>query len=287
MQIVTDSGSDLTSEEVKNYNIHMLPLKIDLDGKSYKAGLDISPDEFFNLMDHANGMPVTSTPSVGEFQELYRELAKTDPEILSIHISSGLSATSNTAVQAAKLVPEANITILDTLTLSAGTGWQVMAAVKMRDAGAKLPEVLAKLSQIQAATRTYFTLPTLKFLIAGGRIGHLKGLLASLLGILPVIWVSNVDGKYYDVAKKRTFIKAIEEIPNLVLKNHSAGSVLQAQVCHASYPEGAKLVKAALDKVFKMEWLPDVHLGTALGAHTGRGLTGVIVAAKDQLPSMP
>lgn len=287
MQIVTDSGSDITIKEAKIFNIHMLPLKIDLDGKSYKAGVDISPDQFFDLMDHANGMPVTSTPSVGEFQELYRELAKTDPEILSIHISSGLSATSNTAVQAAKLVPEANVTIVDTLTLSAGTGWQVMAAAKMRDAGAKLPDVLEKLHQIQAATKTYFSLPTLKFLIAGGRIGHLKGLLASLLGILPVIWISNVDGKYYDVAKKRTFIKAIEEIPNLVLKDHPAGTVLQAQVCHASFPEGARMLKEALDKVFKMEWLPDVHLGTALGAHTGRGLTGVIIAAKHQLPSLP
>jgi len=287
MQIVTDSGSDITIEDAKILNIHMLPLKIDLDGKSYKAGVDISPDEFFDLMDHASGMPVTSTPSIGEFQELYRELAKTDPEILSIHISSGLSATSNTAVQAAKLVPEAKITVLDTLTLSAGTGWQVLAAAKMRDAGAKLPDVLEKLRQIQSVTKTYFSLPTLKYLIAGGRIGHLKGLLASLLGILPVIWVSNVDGKYYDVAKKRTFIKAIEEIPNLVLKDHPAGTVLQAQICHASFPDGARMLKEALDKVFKMEWLPDVHLGTALGAHTGRGLTGVIVAAKDQLPSLP
>ena len=287
MQIVTDSGSDITMEDAKKFNIHMLPLKIDLDGKSYRAGLDINSDEFFDLMDNADGMPVTSTPSVGEFQELYRELAKTDPEILSIHISSGLSATSNTAVQAAQLVPEAKITVLDTLTLSAGTGWQVMAAAKMRDAGAKLPDILVKLRQIQDATKTYFSLPTLKFLIAGGRISHLKGLLASLLGILPVIWVSNVDGKYYDVAKKRTFIKALEEIPNLILKDHPAGSVLQAQVCHASYPEGVRLIKEALEKVFKMEWLPDVHLGTALGAHTGRGLTGVVVARKDQLPSIP
>jgi len=287
MQIVTDSGSDITIKDAKIFNIHMLPLKIDLDGKSYKAGVDISPDEFFDLMDHASGMPVTSTPSIGEFQELYRELAKTDPEILSIHISSGLSATSNTAVQAAKLVPEAKITVLDTLTLSAGTGWQVLAAAKMRDAGAKLPDILEKLRQIQAVTKTYFSLPTLKYLIAGGRIGHLKGLLASLLGILPVIWVSNVDGKYYDVAKKRTFIKALEEIPNLILKDHPAGTVLQAQICHASFPEGARMVKEALEKVFTLELLPDVNLGTALGAHTGRGLTGVIVAAKDQMPSIP
>jgi len=287
MQIVTDSGSDITKEDVKKFNIHMLPLKIDLDGKSYKAGVDISPDEFFDLMDHASGMPVTSTPSVGEFADLYHELAKTDPEILSIHISSGLSATSNTAVQAAKLVPEANVTIVDTLTLSAGTGWQVLAAVKMRDAGAKLPDILEKLRQIQAVTKTYFSLPTLKYLIAGGRIGHLKGLLASLLGILPVIWVSNVDGKYYDVAKKRTFIKALEEIPNLILKDHPAGTVLQAQICHASFPEGARMIKEALSKVFTLELLPDVNLGTALGAHTGRGLTGVIIAAKHQLPSLP
>lgn len=287
MQIVTDSGSDLTREEIEENNIHVLPLKIELDGKSYQSGVDITLDQFYDLMDTAASMPITSTPSVGEFQTLYRELAKTDPEILSIHISSGLSGTSNAAKQAAALVPEAKVTIIDTLTLSSGIAWQVLSAAKMREAGAKLPEILAKLRQIQAATKTYFSLPTLKFLIAGGRIGHLKGLLASLLGILPVIWVSNVDGKYYDVAKKRTFIKAIDEIPKLVLKDHPAGSVLRAQICHASYPEGARLLKAALEKVFKMEWLPEMHLGTALGAHTGRGLTGVILAAKDQLPSIP
>ncbi|MEA4811790.1 MAG: DegV family protein [Anaerolineaceae bacterium] len=287
MQIVTDSGSDISHADCQKYKIYSLPLKIELDGKSYQSGVDITLDEFYDLMEQAKGLPITSTPSVGEFQQLYRDLAKSDPEILSIHISSGLSGTSNAARQAAELVPEAKITIIDTLTLSVGTSWQVFAAAKLRDAGASLQVIIEKLAQIQQAAKTYFSLPELKFLIAGGRIGHLKGLLASLLGIRPVIWVSNIDGKYYDVAKKRTFQKAIEEIPNIILKEHGAGTVLLAQVCHASFPEGAKMLKEAVEKVFKCEWLPDVVLGTALGAHTGRGLTGIIVADPKKLPSIP
>lgn len=286
MKIVTDSGADISFEECKSLGITMLPLKVDVNVVSYHAGVDIDPDEFYNLMDASPTMPITSTPSVGEFAEVYKSLAAEDPEILSIHLSSGLSSTFNVAVQAAELVPEAKITLIDTLTLSAGTGWQLRAASTMMKAGHQLEDIVKTLRKIQDATSTFFTLPDLKYLIAGGRISHLKGLLASLLGIKPVIEVSKVDGKYYDKVKKRSFQQAIDGITELVKKVHPAGTELVAQIVTAANPSGAEQLKASMEKVFKCHWEPNVTLGTALGAHTGRGLVGIICAAKSALPTI-
>lgn len=286
MKIVTDSGADISFEECKALGITMLPLKVDLDGVSYKSGIDIDPEEFYDLMDASSSMPITSTPSVGEFVEVYKRLAAEDPEILSVHLSSGLSATFNTAVQAAAMVPEAKITLIDTLTLSAGTGWQLRAASAMMLAGAKLDEIVSTMRKIQDAAYAFFTLPDLKYLIAGGRISHLKGLLASLLGIKPVIEVSKEDGKYYDKVKKRSFNKAIDGITELIHKMHPEGTELVAQIVSAANPSGAEQLKASMEKVFKIDWRPTTTLGTALGAHTGRGMVGIICAAKSALPKV-
>jgi len=286
MKIVTDSGADISFEECKSLGITMLPLKVDLAGVSYKSGIDIDPEQFYDLMDASPTMPITSTPSVGEFAEVYKRLATEDPEILSVHISSGLSATFNVAVQAAELVPEAKITLVDTLTLSAGTGWQLRAASAMMQAGHKLEEIVATMRKIQDATSTFFTLPDLKYLIAGGRISHLKGLMASLLGIKPVIEVNKEDGKYYDKVKKRSFNKALDGITELVNKKHPAGTELVAQIVTAANPAGAEQLKTSMEKVFKCHWEPTVTLGTALGAHTGRGLVGIICAEKSALPTI-
>jgi DegV family protein with EDD domain len=286
MKIVTDSGADLTKEECEAIGVTMLPLKVEVDGVSYQSGVNITPEKFYNLMDAAQGMPKTSTPSIGEFEEVYKRLATEDPDILSIHLSSGLSATYNAAVTAAKMVDNADIVLIDTKTLSAGTAWQVKAAAEMAKVGLTKQTIVARLQQIQDATYTHFTLPDLKYLIAGGRISHLKGLLASLLGIKPVIEVDKTDGKYYDRGKKRSFNSAIQDIPQQITKVIPAGSAIRAQICSAENPSGAQLVKEAMDKVFKVEWLPTISLGTALGAHTGRGLIGVIAAKLSDLPSL-
>lgn len=286
MKIVTDSGADISFEECKSLGITMIPLKVEVNGISYQSGVNIDPDEFYDLMDASPTMPITSTPSVGEFLEVYTRLAEEDPEILSIHLSSGLSGTYNVAVQAAEMLPEAKITLVDTLTLSAGTGWQLRAASAMMKAGETLENIVKVLQQIHTVSSTFFTLPDLKYLIAGGRIGHLKGLLASILGIKPIIEVSKQDGKYYDKAKKRSFSQAIEGITELVQKVHPSGTELVAQIVSAANPKGAEQLKASMEKFFKVEWHPTVTLGTALGAHTGRGLVGVICAAKSALPTI-
>jgi len=287
MKIITDSGADLSFEDCQQIGVTMVPLKVEVDGVSYQAGVDIESEHFYDLMDASPSMPITSTPSIGDFAEIYKKFAEEGEEILSIHISSGLSATFNVAKQAAEMIKDARIHLIDTLTLSAGQAWQVTAAAKMQQAGKSMDEIISKLGQIQAATTTHFTLPDLKYLIAGGRISHLRGLLASMLGIKPVIEVSKEDGKYYDKIKKRSFQKAITGITELALKEHAEGSKLVAQICTAANPDGAVLLKEAMNKLYSVEWLPDVKLGTALGAHTGRGLVGLICANKEALPEIP
>ncbi|MBT7483861.1 DegV family EDD domain-containing protein, partial [Candidatus Peregrinibacteria bacterium] len=126
MQIVTDSGTDLRlpAGEEADLNIYTVPLTVTLDGVSYREGVDIEHKDFYPLLDASGNLPTTSQPSAGQFAEVYRDLAKSDPEILSIHMTSGLSGTFNAAVEGAKLVPEANVTHIDTKTLTAAAGWQ-------------------------------------------------------------------------------------------------------------------------------------------------------------------
>ena len=286
MKIVTDSGSDLTKEQCQELGVTMLPLKVQLGERTYLSGVDLSAEEFYELLDTTGQMPLTSTPSVGEFVDAYTKLAESDREILSIHISSGLSGTSNAARVAAKQV-DADVTVVDTLTLSSGTGWQVEAAARAIKAGWGKEQILGLLKQIQAATNAYFTLPDLKYLIAGGRISHLKGLLASLLGIKPVIEVNQEDGKYYDISKKRSFLQAVQEIPELILKKHSEGTAFRSQIVTASNPAGGEMLREAVNKVFRCEWLPNCAIGPALGAHTGRGLVGLMHAPLAEYPQLP
>ena len=164
MRIVTDSATDtgLLRDSETDANITIVPLRVNLGETSFKDGIDITPDEFYVELEKSDVLPVTSQPSAGEFAKVYREIAKEDPDILSIHISSGLSGTVNSALAAVKMVPEANITIVDTKTLSAAAGWQVWAAVKGMKLGWSKEKILAKLKEVAVATSTLYTLNDLK-----------------------------------------------------------------------------------------------------------------------------
>lgn len=287
MQIVTDSGFDLSPEQKQGVKLNTLPLKVTLDGVTYRSGVDIQPEEFYKLLEDTDDMPITSTPSPGEFLEIYNQVAKEDSEILSIHISSGLSGTYNSAMTASKQVEGAHVTLVDTRSLSIEMGWQVEAAIRAVKANWSMEKILDLLAKVREQSEVIFTLPDLSYLIHGGRISHLKGLLASLLGIKPLIGVNKADGKYYDRGKSRTFKRAIEAIPAYIAEKFGKGTAVRVQVGHAGNPEGSDLLKENLDKLFNCEWLPDCSISPVLGAHTGRGLVGVAFALADDFPALP
>lgn len=278
MQIVTDSATDTHLLEEKDLGIHIVPLKVTLNEKSYRDGIDISANKFYEVLEASGGLPVTSQPSAGEFAELYRELAKKDPDILSIHISSGLSGTVNSAILGAEMVPEANVTIVDTKTLSGAAGWQVMAAVSAVRAGWPLEKILQKLKEIADATFSFYTLKELKYLIHGGRISHIKGLIASVLQIKPLIGVHKELGNYTQEGQARSFPNALSGIVDIMKKTVSPLEPLRVQIAHTANIEGAQLLKEKVTEAFQCDWLHLGQISFVLGAHTGPSMVGIAFA---------
>ena len=277
MQIVTDSGVDiiLPQETKAELGIHTVPLVVTLDGKSYREGVDIQPDEFYSLLAATDSLPITSQPSAGDFAETYQRLAASDPDILSIHMSSGLSGTFNAAQAGAQLVPEAKVTLVDTKTLSAAAGWQVEAAARAAKAGWPQEKILALMERIGAASESTYTLKELKYLIHGGRISHMKGLIASALNLKPLIGVEKVNGTYVQLGQVRSFRAAVKGLVEHMAKQHAPGSALRVQVLHAQNSQGASMLHDFVDQRFDCTWLPPGSMSLVLSAHTGPSMVGV------------
>jgi DegV family protein with EDD domain len=289
MQIVTDSGTDLflTPDQLEDMRVHVIPLVVTLDGKSYQEKVNIETEEFYQLLSASENLPVTSQPSAGTFAETYRKLALEDPEILSIHISSGLSGTVNAAKAGASQVPEANVTTVDTKTLSAAAGWQVEAALRGVKAGWSKEQILDLISRISDASDSLYTLNELKYLIHGGRISHMKGLIASLLNIKPIIGVEKVHGKYVQKGQARSFKGAVQGLVDVISRQHEPGTAMRVQVLYSFNPEGAAMLHEEIDKRFQCTWLPVGPMSLVLGAHTGPSMVGAAYATLDTFSKMP
>jgi len=281
MQIVTDSAADLSANQIKELHIHTVPLSIELDGKTYRSGIDLQPDEFYSLLSQTESFPTTSQPSPGDFAALYRQLAITDPEILSIHISSGLSGTLNAARAGASMVPEAHVTFFDSMTLSSPLGWMVQAAAYALRSNWAVERILDQLLQMQAKTQGLFTLDSLKYLIHGGRISHLKGLVASMLRIRPVIGPEKVNGVYATFGQELTWKRALNRIPEVVGSMFSEGQRLRVQLLHGQNMEGVEFLRQAISRKFICQFDPVAVVAPVLGAHTGPSLVGLGVGDPD------
>jgi len=288
MQIVTDSGTDisLSPEEQQELNIHIVPLNVSLDNVTYREGVDIQPANFYPLLTETEDMPTTSQPSAGEFADTYRKILEYDQDILSIHISSGLSGTYNSALAGAQMLPEANITVIDAKTLSAAAGWQVEAAAKAIKKGWEVDKVKSLLERISAASDSIYTLNELKYLIHGGRISHMKGLVASILNIKPLIGVEKEGGTYVQLGQVRTIKRAVQGLVNIIGEEHPPGAALRVQVLHAYNFEGAAMLKDLIDKSYECSWLPEGHISLVLGAHTGPSMIGAAYALQEEFADL-
>lgn len=293
MQLVTDRAADLSPEQLSKLTIdlHYLPLTLSLDGKDYISGVDIDPDGFYSLLEKTDGMPKTSLPSPGEVEQIYRDIvAKTgDKDILSVHISQNLSGTFNSVVLAARAVAAEgiNVTTVDSRTLSGALGWQVEAAARGLMAGWDLQKIIDTMAQISKAADSIYTLPQLKYLIHGGRISHMTGLIASTLGIKPIIGVNYDTGKYDQRGRVRTFKKAVAALADTIASKHAPGSKLRIQPVHARNTEAMQEMVDAIKKQFDVVMVPSAPIAPVLGAHTGAGMVGVAFAQESAMPVLP
>jgi DegV family protein with EDD domain len=276
MKIVTDCAADMTLEEREALGIVEAPLYIQFpEGEISSA--DISADDFYDRLEAMRpAVPTTSLPSEGIFTGIFNKLAETSKQIMSIHISSGLSGTFNSAKNGGDQVKNAEITTVDTMTLSGGERFQVLAAAWASRAGWTIKATLDRLSQIRASTEVIYTLETLEYLARGGRIGRVQALAGSILKIKPVIRVDRADGKYSTVGKNRTIQQSISQITDHLVGMYGDLPVW-ATVLHGRLAESADTLSKSLKENLNIKKLELLRISPVLGVHTGPGIVGVAV----------
>jgi DegV family protein with EDD domain len=274
MPIVTDSAADLTPDDLSAHDIHVIPLYIQFPEGEARAS-DLSPDAFY---DRLRGMypavPSTSQPSTGDFTSVYESLAGQPEPILSIHISAGLSGTVKTAGLAQRQLPDANLHVIDTMTLSPGERFQVLAAARALKKGWSVEQIKAHLDAMRAETEAVFTLETLEYLQKGGRIGRVQALAGSILGIKPIIHVDHADGRYSTLARARTMSQALTQIADHVLRLYGS-EPLWVTIIHGQAAERAQQLAEAVQARSKVAQLDTIRISPVLGVHTGPGVIGL------------
>lgn len=276
MKIVTDCAADLPIEERDQLGIIEAPLYIQFpEGEVNSA--DLTPDEFYNRLEAMRpAIPTTAQPSSGLFAGLYQKLAETSKNILSIHISSGLSGTINSALVGAEHIKDAAVYVLDTMTLSGGQRFQVLAAAWAARAGWGVDAVKERLSAIREQTEVIYTLETLEYLARGGRIGRVQALLGLALKIKPIIRVERTDGKYSTVSKSRTIPQALETIATHLHEMYK-DTPLWVTVLHGRFQEGADALSKILSERLNASKMEIMRISPVLGVHTGPGIVGAAV----------
>ncbi|MBI2917927.1 MAG: DegV family protein [Chloroflexi bacterium] len=276
VQVVTDSTSDLPPALARELGIQVVPLQVHFGGETYRDGVDIQPAEFFQKLRGSPVLPTTSQPSAGDFLETYRKITATGADILSIHISSKLSGTHNSAMLA-KQELGGRIEVLDSQQASFALGLIAVAAARAARAGASLEE--ATRVARQAMPRTYFfgLVDTLEYLQKGGRIGKAQALLGGLLKVKPILTIR--EGEAHDLARVRTRAKAIDRMVEIVA---SLRPVVELAVVHSS-PEDE--VAALTDRVKQFspgKVVQRTMFGPVIGTYIGPGGLGVVLQVAEK-----
>lgn len=276
MKIVTDCAADMPIEELVELGITQAPLFIQFPQGEVNA-TEISADDFYNRLEAMRpAIPTTAQPSSGIFAELYRKIAPVEKDILSIHISSGLSGTINSARDGGEQVKdEVNVRYWDTLTLSGGERFQVMAAALASKANWAFHAMQERLENIREKTEVIYTLDTLEYLARGGRIGRVKAIAGALLNLKPVIRV-DTDGKYSTVTTGRTLSKSMNAIVEHLFDKYIQTPVW-VTVLHGRFAEQAEVLTDRLKEKLNVAKLEILRISPVLGVHTGPGIVGAAV----------
>lgn len=277
IHIVTDSTSDLSKEELEKYQIHVVPLTIQVDGKTYADGVDIDPESFLQLMEDAKELPKSSQPAPGKFKELYDELGKDGDPIISIHMTGSMSGTFQSAKQAAEMT-DADVTVIDSRYIAWALAFQLREAVKLRDAGATVEEIVARVEEVRKNTRLFVVLDTLENMVKGGRIGKGKAMFGSLLNIKPI---GSLDtGEFSPAAKPRSHKQVVKYLFEQFQKDTAGKTVKGVGLSHA---RGLETMGNPLIELVRETGFTNIDITVTspiISTHTGLGAIGFIYYAE-------
>lgn len=270
IHIVTDSTADLTSEQIAKYSIHVVPLSIQVDGRTYIDGIDIHPEPFLELMKSSKELPKSSQPAVGVFQELYDELGKNGGRILSIHMTGGMSGTVRSA-QAAADMTNSDVTVIDSRFISYALSFQVIEAAQLASQDTSVEEIVKRLEIVRKNTNLFVVVDTLDNLVKGGRIGKGKALIGSLLSLKPI--ASLDDGEYTPVHKARSHKQVVQYLYSRFLEDTKGKVVKSVGISQAN----GFAMSDPLKKLIEDTGFTNVQVAFTtpiISTHTGSGAIG-------------
>lgn len=273
--VLTDSTADMSPEVAKELGVEIIPLNVTFGEETF-FDTDFKDNEFYDrLMKCGKQLPKTSQPSPEAFRKTYERLLMNYQEVVSIHLSSGLSGTINAARLAAEQWKE-RIHIVDSKAISLGINLMVQEAVKNIRDGFTSQQVVDSLDKVRKNIETMFTVNTLEYLQKGGRIGKVQGVVGSILNIKPLIRVGD-DGIYHTFSQVRSQGRAFKAMLD-GFKELSAGrKVVQMGIAHGAALPQALDLKAAFENVFQIKTEILTQVGSAIGVHTGPGVVGAAI----------
>ena len=277
--IVTDSTAYLDEDYVREHDIKVVPLKVIFSDESFCEGVDLTHEEFFSKLKAFDGFPTTSQPSVGEFSEAYKEMAGRYEQILSIHISGGISGTMESARSAAAEMAGTRIEVVDSMSTSMGIYMLIEEALGMIRDGADLDAVVERLRAVVEGSKVYFAVDTLEYLRKGGRIGGAQAFLGGVLKVQPILTIhGTIDAK----EKARATQKAVARIVELA-KEDLGGRRPVLGVTHVSDERAGQALKELVAEAFGCEAGSILvnETGPVIGSHTGPGTVGLFFYPAD------
>jgi DegV family protein with EDD domain len=277
--IVTDSTADIPEELAKKHGIHVIPLRLQFGGESLLDGVEISAKEFYDRLEQATELPTTSQPSPADYVRVYEQIQQEHPgaSILSIHISSGLSGTYQSALIAKSMMEEnLDLTVVDSLSASYGFGLLVVHAARLASQGMAVEDILVAVEQLRKERKLYFLVDTLEYLQKGGRIGKAAALFGTLLNIKPILSIDQ-EGIIYAVEKVRGRKKAVARMIELFQQDLGNIEKINVAVGHTANPATAESFLTELSDHFKLEEVVLTNVGPVVGSHVGRGTIAVFI----------
>ena len=273
VKIITDSLGDVPSAVAKELGITTIPIFVIFGTESFRDGIDLTTEQFYDKLAHSKTLPTTSVPPLGTFVDAFDKLAEETDEILAITVSHKLSATHETASHAVELMKrKCRVEVVDSLEVAMAEGLLVIAAARAAQSGANLDEILKLTRRNISRVEIRMAFDTLEYLKRGGRIGRAQALLGSILRLNPVLGLK--DGEVYPFARERSRAKAIDYLYNFAL---DFSNIEEMAVEDATTPDEADILVERLSSKFPKERIYRSKLSPVLGAHVGPHVLSVAV----------
>ncbi|WP_147803796.1 DegV family protein [Alkalicoccus halolimnae] len=271
--IVTDSTAYIPEEIREKNNITMVPLNVIFGEEVYREEWDITGEDFYYKMKNTDKLPTTSQPSIGLFEETFRELAADHDEIIVVTLSSGISGTYQTAVAAGSMFDGLPVHVFDTEISCMVQGFYALEAAKLAGENASSADILKRLEALRSRTKAYFMADDLSHLHRGGRLNGAQLFIGSMLKVKPVLHFENKKIVPYE--KVRTEKKALAKIKALLHEEARHGLPLHIAVIHANRQEKAEQLAEEIRLEYPESTVYISHFGPVIGTHIGEGSLGI------------